>query len=984
MNFEPNIFANKIQRVSTPKMQEMFRQYKNDLKSLSYADYQALLSFAERRIYVMSNIPQTDIMLNMMLFSDLGNPRNPIKHNKELLENAKKELRELQIVPLLETLDYIDTKQVEIILKRFHNILSPQIVETLIINLPENKQIEFIDKCKSDLMKSEPTSFNQFLASVSKNAQKYILENFKERFSNYSIEQLSDLPLFLYQDNIEFYTKNYQDDIKNTSNVYEILISCNDENFEKTLIQFKEQLSEINADKLMQLLLFKTQNSAMLFNLWAEMPSKLKEVSIPNFKIFIKRLEKEDSYKAIYTFKEKFAEMDLNEIVEIFENDSDDIKAKILVTYRDRFSGEESDILKKIMSKSVKNKMLDTYSSEVLEDFEKQRKNGIDLTKTFKDIVSNLSTKPSNKLFDDEYLKAIFLCRILLKDKDIDDKNSSYIELRTKYMEHLFQKLDRDNTADNINNSLFYRIVKGNIDFKNIYTDLKSVKALIYLSRNPQVKDIEKIEDIIGDLSEKQVQSYNIKLYKKLCEDIKEQYKDSKPSDENIQKLAYKLFFFGGYDKAKKILETNKDFTTLEYLFNDLRIKNIELNEDGTPKINEKLSNFLFGSNKDGKNANFYRIINNEIPNADKYLSTIFNDWDAIYKKLNGNITLKRILDLLKSDNLILKPNEYKLLEPLQEIGTRNPEIVQKAKKWYEIMKERQISSIPKISGNIENYEYEMLDLDDPLALAVGYLTRCCFLINGLSKESLYHSISSKNGRTFIVRKDGELIAQSWVWRNGNVLCFDNVETRGNYSYDKLLEIYIKASNNLIQISAQSEDENESLKLITYGTSESKMTRAEKVLDMKPLPRVLENVNYSDAKNEQCILAKTEYEDLYYGDVSARYIDPRLPILEYDKKQIEKLDADQLNELDKQLDSIKYDSNGTLRNYYVKDYQYIACNKDWYIVIDKKGQVNIQLLKKDNRAIEECKNKAKSILENIKTNKITIPIDFEGVGGENR
>ena len=70
-----------------------------------------------------------------------------------------------------------------------------------------------------------------------------------------------------------------------------------------------------------------------------------------------------------------------------------------------------------------------------------------------------------------------------------------------------------------------------------------------------------------------------------------------------------------------------------------------------------------------------------------------------------------------------------------------------------------------------------MLDLDDPLGLVVGYITRCCFLLDGASSNALYHSAQSKDGRIFVVRKNGELIAQSWVWRNGNLVCFDNVET---------------------------------------------------------------------------------------------------------------------------------------------------------------------------------------------------------------
>ena len=77
---------------------------------------------------------------------------------------------------------------------------------------------------------------------------------------------------------------------------------------------------------------------------------------------------------------------------------------------------------------------------------------------------------------------------------------------------------------------------------------------------------------------------------------------------------------------------------------------------------------------------------------------------------MNGSVSTKRILDLYKNPVTFLKPDEYKLEEPLQEIGKSDPSIVQKAKDWYQIMKERQYSSIPKVQGNIDDYEYESLD----------------------------------------------------------------------------------------------------------------------------------------------------------------------------------------------------------------------------------------------------------------------------------
>lgn len=977
MSFEANIFINKIQRIPTPKIQELLRKQEKEINELSYIDQNVIINFIGKRFSILENIDKSEIIFNRMLFKQLSGKNF---FSQEVNKSAEEDLVNMQLMPLIESLQYIEISNVEEVLKRYYRKLPIKIIETLIINLPEKRQVSAIKMCKLELMNSEPNTFNNFMASISKDAQKYVLENFGDKFKQYSTEELSDVSTYLYQDNMSLYIERYQTFLDDGANLFEILMACNEDNFEATINQLKEQLQKLDADTLMKVLCFKTRNSKMLLDLWCGMQDKLREVSIPYFKILVRRLENKERFDAIYQLKDKFSEMDLNEIIELFEYDTDEVKAQVLIEYRDRFSGETSDTLRMFMTESVKNKMLDLYVNKQLKEFEEERANGIDLTAKFKVIVSELKDDKKHKLFDEDYISAIVLGKILIEDRTINDQNESYIELSQKYMRHLFKSLRSDNTADNnVSKGLFYRIMKGKLSFNSV-NSLETVKALIYLSRNPQTKDAEEVEKLVSDLSEHQVQSYNIKLYKKICDKMKEIC--DKTAYENIQKLSYKMFFAFGYDKTLRILESQTSFTTLEYLVNDINLRHIKLNADGTPILNPKLQNFLFGSNKNEANTNINRLLKDEIINFDKYFSSIYNDWDIIYKKLNGNISLSRILELYKDSEIFLKPDEYLLEEPLQEIGTTRPEIVQKAKEWYQIMKERQYSTIPKVKGNVDEYEYEMLDLDNPLALAVGYITRCCFLIDGLSKESLYHSISSKNGRTFIVRKEGELIAQSWVWRNGNVLCFDNVETRGIYNSNKLLETYQKASENLLEISDLSENEIECLKVITFGISESKMSRTKKSFKEGQLPRVLENVGYSDAKYGQDILTERSHGELYYGQVTARYQDPRPLISEY--RNIKGLDDKEVARLNKELDGIEYSITGDTRKINARNCRYIAHSKDWYIEITDNGKVKIQILKKDERAIDECKEKVTTIIKEIKDDKMVIPIDFTDAGGEDR
>jgi len=70
-----------------------------------------------------------------------------------------------------------------------------------------------------------------------------------------------------------------------------------------------------------------------------------------------------------------------------------------------------------------------------------------------------------------------------------------------------------------------------------------------------------------------------------------------------------------------------------------------------------------------------------------------------------------------------------------------------------------------------------MLRLDDPLALAIGTLSDCCQELGNVAEVCMEHSMVDKNGRVFVVKDNsGNIVAQSWVWRNKDVLCFDNIE----------------------------------------------------------------------------------------------------------------------------------------------------------------------------------------------------------------
>ena len=224
----------------------------------------------------------------------------------------------------------------------------------------------------------------------------------------------------------------------------------------------------------------------------------------------------------------------------------------------------------------------------------------------------------------------------------------------------------------------------------------------------------------------------------------------------------------------------------------------------------------LFGGFKIEYNAEFREfLLDNleEILSNPDYLSYI----TSIQKQFNdikiANSNRKLTLPLAIS---YVQENRYEDVEvgnesvaEISAIAGYTQEDFITLQKIYNYGKQRVFSSIPRIENNTDKYSYEMLRLDDPLAMAIGTLTDCCQELGNAAESCMEHSMVDNNGRVFVIRdSEGNIVSQSWVWRNKNVLCFDNieipnkaftrVENRRDFT-EKVYEIYKKAADELIK-----------------------------------------------------------------------------------------------------------------------------------------------------------------------------------------
>ena len=236
----------------------------------------------------------------------------------------------------------------------------------------------------------------------------------------------------------------------------------------------------------------------------------------------------------------------------------------------------------------------------------------------------------------------------------------------------------------------------------------------------------------------------------------------------------------------------------------------------------------------------------------------------------------------------------------------------------YNYGKQRTFSSIPRIESQRGKYTYETLRLDDPLAMAIGTLTDCCQELGNCAEVCMEHSMVDKNGRVFVIKdKLGNIVAQSWVWRNKDVLCFDNIEipdkafTRaakenselGRKGFtDEVFQIYKQAAQDLMQTDKLeykklleegkiTQEQYEGLRLgkVTVGLGYNDIAESLKqnsVVDKqvaRPLPFQepvkLSRGLYTNDSNTQYVLEEREDRRQYDGDTLPIHSDA---YIEYD------------------------------------------------------------------------------------------------------
>lgn len=583
---------------------------------------------------------------------------------------------------------------------------------------------------------------------------------------------------------------------------------------------------------------------------------------------------------------------------------------------------------------------------EPLRYIETKYRNNIHCNGTFEAINHKTSIFSNTYLKNLKELKHQFQKKTITKDNPIYQKHlfSLIFFLKDQKIISLFQQ----DYFDEID-KLFFRIMMG--ESLTILFHFSSCEEITLFNR------LRSLEFPVSDFSIEQLKKYQVKQHKQLYQ------KCMQPEElAQYKRLTLKLMLLVGFEKAKYILEYDRSLSTLKSLVEKVNVKTIRFDEKENPIVNKKILRILFNHPKQPR---MLKILRQNDLKLYQYFSRMFNEWENIqlYKK---DQSFADIIQFLKTDDLTLTPNYYRLQGQIQWIGSQ-PEIIKEACLLHDQVLKRDRSTIPKVKGSYHDYSYEVLNLQDMTAISLGNKTEDCFKISGKGYPCLKHGMTSPNGRILVIKKENQLLSHSWIWRNGNLLCFDSIETLKSLPKIDFLDVYLEVANQMIQISLKEEGSKTSIHNITIGqTSLGKpiqgissfpclisgeyqfyqketlnlILKNQTKIVRSQLPQPIEDVNYSDSKNIQYLIKGNGDFDLFQSSYS--YQDERskplsfYPTLSYSQEELTII-RNRLNAF-KYQDYLEKKTNQPFSYTDIYHYQEIHCNDDWCLAIHASGK----------------------------------------------
>lgn len=630
-------------------------------------------------------------------------------------------------------------------------------------------------------------------------------------------------------------------------------------------------------------------------------------------------------------------------------------------------------IFQELMSRSKKNNYIynGPIDLTIFKEIYKSYHNGYNIPNIdffTKQIFSMLdSSKEVSKEFNlISYLANIKYLRSIPKKER--RKNKTYQDLFNQYKAYFQNELKNSYPSNKYiqiskeDEKILELVFERSINQDNVLKTLKinSLEKLYFFFKTNYL-DISYVVDL------EKIKSFNVKHFFRLKE------KMNIPLFENNTTITENIFDTNIYQKL-----TDEEIINLLYIY-DYDFLNDLINENG---IKKEIYTILKEINPEKmKNNNYKALIYHIIKDLNKLDISIAKKVKEspdivlriidfmIYHKY-PKITLDKILKRINCVSYLLLPNNYQLAEELAKLDlvAKGDPFLEKieAISLYDIYRSRIFSSIPEIKGYVGILEYSLVDMHDKAIISNGIgkyiypnnvFASSCLTPNGKASSCLVHGATNPNGRFLQITKDGNIVGYSWLWRQGELLCLDNLELTEEYlnipnNESTIYKILIAVANSFIE---QTKNDENPIKLVVLGRN--KIDVKNKYLDTLKCVRDFKEENFrpqnhgklylKDSEDKQIILAG-EVENIDLSDIK--------PIYKYIRKPVVSFNSLNKNELEKKINSIYFDNclKANIK-YYPKKESYIDgyLGEDWFMGIKDDGTEEIYTRRDDQDIIEE-------------------------------
>lgn len=610
---------------------------------------------------------------------------------------------------------------------------------------------------------------------------------------------------------------------------------------------------------------------------------------------------------------------------------------------------------------SIKEKCLESFfdCDEYSRSFYSRIYNEILREKVDKLILSDENNV--DDVFSIDYLRALNLLASYSKEELIN--SHLYLKSFKIFLEQFLKRYKEPVTKEVL--LIVEQLFKRAINKKDIIN-------ILGIENEKTLWHFYKTDEIVGrfNIPLEMIKESNSKQYKQLKgEWIEKNARDDRnivfDSRENLKnaEIILKLLKFFGYDFSKKLicLSECKVKVVLDYVS--------KKNQSYIDTLKEVLKydlNLLSDSNEIDINI---------------FLAC----FDMLYTQECRNITFNRVVKSINSLSYALFPSNRhieKNLDRLNLVAKGDP-LLEKIEgiKLYDKYRFRIDSSIPDIDGSYEELNYSMVDMHSSeilsngignYVLPDGVRASSCLTPNGKAASCLRHGAVNPNGRFFKVEDYNGIVAYSWVWRIGDVICFDNIEVtdklllRENYEKE-LFDIYQRVASELLSITKR--QENRGVKLVILGRNKidlanryfENLQEVSKERREQFKPKSSEELYLKDSSLKQLVLAGDLDDEIKLEEV--------LPIYKYQRAGVESFSKFSKEELYRRVNSIYFDyclENNKKYNAIRDKYKSGFLGEDWFVGKVDDDNIEFYYCGEDERLFLESKDYVESSVQKSK------------------